>query len=247
MKTSFKPLFFIALTCAQYLSGTQAQSSITTSHAAITSTATTSTSATVPTPSQSAFINTPGLQVTSPYNGMTVIQGTMLSISASIQDQRPISSINISVAKKDGSSNTTIVSITSGAILKATQTWNVTAAQYPVGAYILNMVITPNTTAQGTSSVPNAGSSSVISSVATPTSSSVQAGSTSLIPIPGPPTSPGTGPNVYYWQATVQVIAPMNTSTTPNTANGLIHGHGQGLTALVLAAGTALMGSFLAL
>ncbi|KAI1286585.1 hypothetical protein EDD11_000200, partial [Mortierella claussenii] len=203
-----------------------------------TSAATASASATPVVPS---FINTPGLQVTSPYNGMTVLQDTVLSISSSLIDQRPISSINISVAKKqDGSSNTTIVNIPSGAILRSTQIWNITAASYPVGEYLINMIITPNTTAAGVNPTlnnpgPNAS--------ATTTTTAVVPGPTSTIP--GPPVNPGVGPSVYYWQATVRVVARTNITTPGSGAStyGPGKGSNMGFASVFVAGAIAVMGS----
>ncbi|KAF8938528.1 hypothetical protein EDD21DRAFT_368764 [Dissophora ornata] len=234
MKTPINALFLVSLTCMQYLSGAQAQGdilAITTGSTTATTlsttttttgaTATTSTSAGVATPSP-AFQNTPGLQVSSPFNGMSVTQNTVLSISASLLDQQPISSIDISVAKSDGTSNTTIVNIPSGASVSASQIWNVTAAQYPVGDYLLNMIITPNTTAGSTTTT-----------VASTTTVSA-APASSVVP-------------VYYWQAIIHVIAPSNTTTTvPTSAASGLNGV-SGVMTMFMAAGVAVLGSLLVL
>ncbi|KAG9321132.1 hypothetical protein KVV02_005258, partial [Mortierella alpina] len=135
MKACFTAILLVSL---QYLASVQAQDvsgSPTTASSRATVTATTTG---IVAPSLPTFVNTPGLQVSTPYSGMSIIQDTALSIAATLAGQRPMSSINISVAKKDGSSNTTIVDIRSGAILRLSQIWNVTATQYPVGEYVVS-------------------------------------------------------------------------------------------------------------
>ncbi|KAG0315668.1 hypothetical protein BGZ99_007331, partial [Dissophora globulifera] len=132
-------------------------------------------------------------------------------------------SINISVAKKDGSSNTTIINIPSGATLRLTQIWNVTADKYPVGDYLFNMIVTPNTTAAG-SGVP-AASSTIL---ATPT---------------GGATIPNAA-TIYYWHAGIRVIAPVPTNV-PNAAISVLNSNG--VMAIVLTATAAVLSSFLPL
>ncbi|KAG0001075.1 hypothetical protein BGZ65_003822 [Modicella reniformis] len=228
MKIALKTLLLLGLTGLQYLSCAQAQS-------------TSSPTRIVQTPAVPTFSNTPGLLVTSTYDGMTVYQDSVVSIIASLADQQPISTINISVAKEDGSANTTIVNVSSGAIVKSTQLWNVATTQYPVGIYILNMIITPNTT------VGNPQSQGPAPAATTSTGIPPPAGSPDPIPIPGPP-STGKGPSVYYWQATVHVAAPR---TVPNSASGLKHEtlntRGLGMATLLVTAGVAIFGSLLVL
>ncbi|KAF9277072.1 hypothetical protein BGZ68_009542 [Mortierella alpina] len=242
MKTCFTAILLVGLQC---LASVQAQAA-TRSLPAASSTAKATASATSGAPvapSPPSFVNTPGLQVTTPYNGMSIIQDTGLSIAATLAGQRPMSSINISVAKKDGSSNTTIVDIRSGAILRLSQIWNVTAAQYPVGEYIMNMVITPNTTISPLNGTPQAVSSQPIGSFL-PSITSIDHSPQPTGLIPGP--IPGAGVSVYYWQATVRVIAKVNTPNPTSGATGMqggIHGYA----GVVAAAGVALLGSLLAL
>ena len=96
MKFTSKALFLASLTYLQCMSGVQAQEAPTNTNlpTALTSiSASPTTSGAAPTPSLPSFINTPGLQVTAPYNDMTIFQDTVLSISASILGGRPISKL----------------------------------------------------------------------------------------------------------------------------------------------------------
>ncbi|KAF9576166.1 hypothetical protein EC968_010289 [Mortierella alpina] len=174
---------------------------------------------------------------------MSIVQDTGLSIAATLAGQRPMSSINISVAKKDGSSNTTIVDIRSGAILRLSQIWNVTASQYPVGEYVMNMVITPNTTVNPMNGTPQAVSSQSIGTFV-PIITSIDHSPQPTGLIPGP--IPGAGVSVYYWQATVRVVAKVNT-TNPVSAATRLQGGFYGVAGLAAAAGVTLVGTLLAL
>ncbi|KAF9425351.1 hypothetical protein BGZ94_007603 [Podila epigama] len=160
-------------------------------------------SAPVATPTVPGFINTSGLTITTPFSGMSIGQDRFLSIGGSIQGQKPIASILISVAKKDGSGNTTIVDKKGLATLRISETWQVKADLYPVGEYLLHLVITPNTT------------------VAAPpkTSLAPAAATTALVP---PPPPVGGEPSVYFWQGTVRVVAPPTSAPTiPNAGYSL--------------------------
>jgi hypothetical protein len=88
MKTAFKTMFLVGLSGLQFLCGAQAQSS------AAASTGPSSTQTPAPAPTQPSFINTPGLIVTSPFDGMIVSQNTVLSISASLANQLTIGKIH---------------------------------------------------------------------------------------------------------------------------------------------------------
>ncbi|KAF9435369.1 hypothetical protein BGZ76_006433 [Entomortierella beljakovae] len=213
MKT-FNTLLVAGFACLQFLATSNAQ----TSSATATATATSTSAAAAPT--QPAFVNTPGLQVSSPFNGMSVIQNTALSISASLTDKRPIGSINISVSKKDGSDNSTVVNISNGNFIRASQIWNVSDAQYPIGDYYINLIVTPNTTA-----TPPTTTASVTQPVTTP----------NAIP----------GSNVYYWRALVHVVAP-RTSPFPTSAAPTLS-KSNGITSMVVAAGVIILGSFITL
>ncbi|KAF9985720.1 hypothetical protein BGZ75_002648 [Mortierella antarctica] len=173
---------------------------------------------------------------------MSIIQDTALSIAATLAGQRPMSSINISVAKKDGSSNTTIVDIRSGAILRLSQIWNVTATQYPVGEYVMNMVITPNTTLGPLNGTPQAVSSSIGLLLPSITNIDHTPQPTGLIPGP----IPGAGVSVYYWQANVRVVAKIN-NPNPSSAATRMQDSVHGFMGVAAAAGVALLGSLLAL
>ncbi|KAF9187067.1 hypothetical protein BGZ50_002151 [Haplosporangium sp. Z 11] len=237
MKFISKALFLAGLTCLQCMSGVQAQGAATSTTTLPSISASSTASGPAPTPSLPSFINTPGLKVTAPYNGMTILQDSVLSISASILGERPISSINISVAKEDGSSNTTIVDIPSGSILKLTQTWNVTSALYPTGHYLFNMIITPNTT-----STQSGGGIGPVASTTTinPSDISIDPSPQPTGTVPGPP---GTSPSVYYWQAKVRVVA--HTTQKPESAASVNSIHG--FVGLFAAVGAIVLGSVITL
>ncbi|KAF9346463.1 hypothetical protein BGX26_002018 [Mortierella sp. AD094] len=233
---AFKTLFVVGITCLQLLSGSQAQNTTKTSPAPTNATTTTTvaagsstTSAGVSTPTPPVFANTPGLQV-SLFDQMAVVQNTVLSMSISLTGQRSMGSINVSVAKKDGSSNNTVVSAT-GSFISTTQVWNVTAAQYPLGDYLVNIIVTPNNTAilpTTSGSAPSTTTTSVTQPIVTPSAA---------------------GPNVYYWQGVVRVTAPRNT-TIPSSAMGMKFDRvnsGSGFVTMFIASGIVVLGSLLAL
>ncbi|KAF9103079.1 hypothetical protein BGX27_010744 [Mortierella sp. AM989] len=234
MKT-FKTILVVGVACLQLLSGSQAQSTSAASSSSA-ATATSTSAAPVVTPSQ-PFINTEGLVVSSPFNQMTVVQNTVLSISASLRDKRPISSVNISVAKKDGSSNTTIVSIPYGSVPMIAQTWNVSSDKYPIGDYLVNIIITPNTTINSPTSIP----------LPPPNTSNPPSTTTVTQPIVTP-SAVGSGPNVYYFQALVHVAAPR--VQVPSAAMGMKFDRinsGSSFAAFLAAVGVTVVGSLLAL
>ncbi|CAO3566464.1 unnamed protein product [Mortierella alpina] len=240
MKTCFTAILLVSL---PYLVSAQAQEVSGSPTAASSTAKATATTSGIVAPSPPSFVNTPGLQVSTPYSGMSIIQDTSLSIAATLAGQRPMSSVNISVAKKDGSSNTTIVDIRSGAVLRLSQIWNVTAAQYPVGEYIMNMVITPNTTLSPMNGTPQAVSSQSIGTFI-PDVTSIDHSPQPTGLIPGP--IPGAGVSVYYWQATVRVVAKLNTPG-PSSAATKIQGGLHAWMGVAATVGTALLGSLLAL
>ncbi|ORZ11021.1 hypothetical protein BCR41DRAFT_357369 [Lobosporangium transversale] len=124
--------------------------------------------------------NTPGLAVV-PSNGMAIYQESIVYISAVIGG-RPISSAYISISKAESSSNTTIADIKGLSIRRLVQSWNVTAADYPIGDYYLQLIVTPNTT----SIIPPL----VVSTTGTPVPTSTAR-----------PALPTTLPSIYYWRA----------------------------------------------
>ncbi|KAG0057040.1 hypothetical protein BGZ83_002278 [Gryganskiella cystojenkinii] len=200
---SFRYIIVLAtLSGMQLLCGAQAQTpswlvvnAAAASSSLVNSIVPTSTSAVVPTPTVPAFVNTPGLRVYSPYDGMQVTQGAYLSISASLTSGQPIGSITITVAKADGSSNVTIVSVASANTLSLIESWNV---QTTVGNYLMNMIVTPNTT------------------VAAPVTS------LSAV-VPAPTSAPGTGAggaSIYYWQGRITVKALTAPPPTYGDTNG---------------------------
>ncbi|KAF9920817.1 hypothetical protein FBU30_009254 [Linnemannia zychae] len=220
MKPSFSSITLIGLACLQVFAGSaQAQAATTTTGGAVP---TNTTSAAVPTPTVPSFENTPGLKVTSLYKGMSVIQNSFLTISCKLEDRRPMGSIVISVAKMDGSGNTTIADIKGVATTDYQKLWNVTATDYAPGSYNINLVVTPN----------NNPTANVTASVAAPQSTT---------PAISPPVSGGA--SVYYYRANVNVVAPR--STPPS---GAPSGRNMFSTAgYAAAAGIALFGSIFVL
>ncbi|KAF9124930.1 hypothetical protein BGW39_007786 [Mortierella sp. 14UC] len=208
MKPSFSTLALAGLACLQFLAGpinAQAVPPTTTTTTTTAAPGATGTPAPVVPPTSPTFVNTPGLQVPSIYDGMSVTQG----------------SIVLTVAKKDGSGNSTIASTNQGSVATSTILWNATATSFPVGTYVLNLVVTPNTTAV----------------VTLPPTTGAPA------PAPVPPTA-GAGPSIYYWRANINVVVPR----APSPISGAISGRSIGSTAgYAIAAGVALLGSLLVL
>ncbi|KAF8948107.1 hypothetical protein BGZ47_006515 [Haplosporangium gracile] len=223
MKPTFTSIALVSLACLQYLVGTStAQVTTTTttaSGAPVTPTST--TTAVVPTPTVPNWVNTPGLVVNSIFDGLTVMQNSFVSISASLADGRPMSSILITVSKKDGSGNMTIADIKQANLVSPRQLWNVSANNYPVGPYVLDMIVTPGT----------------VNTTATTGAPAVPQPSTGVSPITGAAT-------IYYWKANIIVRAPQ----APVAIGGAASGRNVGSTVgYVAAAGVALLGSLLVL
>ncbi|KAF9216978.1 hypothetical protein BGZ59_007123 [Podila verticillata] len=168
-----------------------------------TTTTTNSTAPPVATPGPPTFINTPGLQITSPFDGVTIAQNTRLTIGANIVGLKPIASVYISIGKKDGTLNTTIVDLKGLSSLSVVESWNATAAIFTPGDYLLNIIITPNNTAIPPATPPPAGGNSTT----TPTTTAA------------PPVTTPAGPQVYYWQGTVRVALPA-TANVPSPSAG---------------------------
>lgn len=222
MKPTFSSVALVSIACLQYLAGTSTAQVTTATASGAPVNPTSTASAVVPTPTVPVWVNTPGLVVNSVFDGLTVVQNSFVSISATLSDGRPMSSIVITAAKKDGSGNTTITDIRQPNLVTPRQLWNVSSDIYSAGSYVLNMIVTPGTpnttTTTGTSAVPQP--------------------STGVTP-------PATGGvSVYYWRATVNVRAP----PPPAPASGAVSGRSMGSTiGYVAAAGVALLGSLLVL
>ncbi|KAF9150477.1 hypothetical protein BG015_007723 [Linnemannia schmuckeri] len=222
MKPTFSSIALVSLVCLQYLAGTSTAQVTTTTASGAPVTPTSTTPAVVPTPTVPAWVNTPGLVVNSVFDGLTVMQNSFVSISASLVDGRPMSSILITVAKKDGSGNTTIADIKQANLVTPRQLWNVSSDSYPVGPYVLSMIVTPgtsNTTATtGTPAVPQ--------------------------PSTGVPPPTTGAASIYYWKANIFVRGPQ----APILAGGAASGRSVGSTAgYIAAAGVTLLGSLLVL
>ncbi|KAG9062425.1 hypothetical protein KI688_005340 [Linnemannia hyalina] len=221
MKSTFSSIALVSIACLQYLAGTSTAQVTSTTASGAPVNPTSTAPAAVPTPTVPVWVNTPGLVVSSVFDGLTVVQNSFVSISATLTDGQPMSSIVITAAKKDGSGNTTIADIKQPNLVTPRQLWNVSADIYPAGSYVLSMIVipgTPNTTAiTGTSAVPQP--------------------STGV-------TAPTTGAaSIYYWKASINVRAPP-APAVGGAASGLRIGSTIGY---VAAAGVALLGSLLVL
>ncbi|KAG0062275.1 hypothetical protein BGZ89_010781 [Linnemannia elongata] len=221
MKPTFSSIALVSIACLQYLASTStAQVTTTTTRAAVNPTST--ASSVVPTPTVPVWVNTPGLVVNSVFDGLTVVQNSFVSISASLSDGRPMSSILITAAKKDGSGNTTIADIKQPNLVSPRQLWNVSADTYPAGSYVLSMIVTPGT----------------LNTTTTTGATAAPQPSTGVTP-------PATGAaSIYYWKANILVRAPPPPSTVTGGASGRSIGSTFGY---VAAAGVALLGSLLVL
>ncbi|KAF9579047.1 hypothetical protein BGW38_004863 [Lunasporangiospora selenospora] len=180
------------------------------------------TNSTIVTPSPPPFVNSPDLQVTSIYDGMTAYQGSSISVQVALRASRPMGSLSIIVANKDGTTNTTLVDRSQESIIKAVIEWNVTAEAFPVGDYDISVVVKPNATADaswlpGSPSTLNVQPLDVFTTGAPmpsppptkisypiPTNSPIDT-ATTTIGIRPPPT---ILPTIYYWRARVHVAAP---------------------------------------
>ncbi|KAG0029570.1 hypothetical protein BGZ82_007847 [Podila clonocystis] len=187
-------------------------------------------SAPVATPTPPAFVNTPGLQVTSPFDGVLLAQNTRLTIALNLAGSRPIASVNISVGKKDGTLNTTIVDLKGLSTIRLIESWNVTAATFTPGDYLFNIIVTPNNTVIP-STPPPAGTG--ISTLPTPTTSAA------------PPSQTPAGPQVYYWQGTIRVVLPAK-GKIDSAGSALVSGKGL-LIQMASALGVLALGCALAL
>ncbi|KAF9897539.1 hypothetical protein BX616_005392, partial [Lobosporangium transversale] len=119
------------------------------------------------------------------------------------------------------------------ATIRSRQLWNVTSEQYPLGEYLLNIIITPNNTVGAGTNPP--------------------ASSSSAPPEPKPteaPSTPSVGPAVYYWQMTVKVVqrsSPLPSSSAMSL-NVLGGGSSMGyLYSMMVAVGVISLGAMLGL
>ena len=107
----------------------------------------------------------------------------------------------------------------------------------------MNMIITPNTTLSPLNGVPQAVTTPSVGSFL-PIISSIDHSPQPTGLIPGP--IPGAGVSVYYWQASVRVVAKVN-NPNPGSAATRMQGGFHGFVGVAAAAGVALLGSLLAL
>ncbi|KAF9293804.1 hypothetical protein BGZ74_011537 [Mortierella antarctica] len=165
------------------------------------------------------FQNTPGLAVGSPTNGQTVAQDQSLPLSAQLTARRVIGSYSVSIAKADGSGNTTLAQKTGVSTLRIVDVWEVASSHLDLGDYVVQFTVTANTSIVIPPPVvaPSGGASSMPTRVVTTTTA--LATGTPRPPVPGVPT-------VYYWRGAIKIVGPGKGSD----AMGLMHG--QSVTAL---------------
>ncbi|KAF8927961.1 hypothetical protein BGZ58_009985 [Dissophora ornata] len=157
----------------------------------------------------------------SPYSGSTVSQGSVVLISGMTAPLRYLTYV-ATLAKTDGSSNTTIIEQKTSTAGRVIQIWNVTADNYPVGDYNLQIVVTPGSSV----SVVTSGSTATATTQVAGTGAIALAATTTTVTVPVPTQTSGTLPSVYYWRALIHVQAPSTGSTksTPSSAAALTHG-----------------------
>ncbi|KAF9585184.1 hypothetical protein BGW38_003528 [Lunasporangiospora selenospora] len=153
---------------------------------------------------------------------MTVRTNSSLSISASLQNGANIGTALITVAKADGSANETIADIKGNATPRVTQSWSISALQYPEGKYIVQLIVTP---AGATAPAPSNGTAQT-TQVAPPSATGGSA----------------TGPSIYYWRGTVKVTSPDKPDGT-KTAAASSHVIGSALSKAAVAMGALVLAS----
>ncbi|KAF9326215.1 hypothetical protein BGZ91_002064 [Linnemannia elongata] len=163
-------------------------------------------SATDPVPT---YENTPGAQVQSPSNGISVRPDGVLPIALTI-GRRPISSVVVTVAKADGSGNTTVLEYKPLAAPRIMTVAPLAAFKFSEGDYIMNLAITPNLTA-------------LLPTYAPPPSPGNATATTTKAVAPAQPTAPNNLPGMYYWRGALKLSndAPTNNgggSTSSNAA-----------------------------
>ncbi|KAF9931594.1 hypothetical protein FBU30_009867 [Linnemannia zychae] len=168
------------------------------------------------------FANTPGVQVQSPTSrGFAIRPNGLLPISFTL-GRRPISSALVTMAKSDGSGNTTILDIKTPFTFRVVSSVDLTPFKFPEGEYIFNLVIAPNTTM-------------TIPTYTTPTSSGALASATATATaVPQPTGVPVNTPEFYYWRTSIILSkdAPItrgNNDTNSGSMN-FIAGAGVGIT-----------------
>ncbi|KAF9551761.1 hypothetical protein EC957_004084 [Mortierella hygrophila] len=153
-------------------------------------------SATDPVPT---FENTFGVQVQSPGNGISIRPDGVLPVVLNI-GRRPISSVVVTVAKADGSGNTTVLEYKSVAAVRVMTVAPLATFKFSEGDYVVSLAITPNLTAiiPIPTSPPSSGNATAVTT-------------TAVAPAPQP-TAPNGLPGMYYWRGVLKLSndAPVN-------------------------------------
>ncbi|KAF9147338.1 hypothetical protein BG015_011041 [Linnemannia schmuckeri] len=168
-------LFFATIAFSQHLTHAQQQP-----------TGTASAADPVPT-----FQNTFGLQVQAPRNGVSIRPDGSLPIALTL-GRRLISSVLVTVAKADGSGNTTVLEYRAVTAIRIMTVAPLAAFKFSEGDYIVNLAITPNLTAVIPTYTPP------------PSSGNATAATITVAPAPNP-TAPVNLPGVYYWRGALKL------------------------------------------
>ncbi|KAG9066977.1 hypothetical protein KI688_012889 [Linnemannia hyalina] len=146
-------------------------------------------SATDPVPT---FENTVGVQVQSPGNDISIRPDGVLPIALNI-GRRLISSVVVTVAKADGSGNTTVLEYKSVAAVRIVTVAPLATFKFSEGDYIVSLAITPNLTAI------------IPTSTSPPSSGNATAGTTTAVAPAPQPTAPNGLPGMYYWRGVLKL------------------------------------------
>ncbi|KAG0282974.1 hypothetical protein BGZ96_012656 [Linnemannia gamsii] len=127
--------------------------------------------------------NTPGIYVQSPVNGVSIHPEGILPIALAISSRRPVSLVVATIAKPDGSGNTTVLEYKPMITLRIMTAAPLAKFKLAEGDYIVTLAITPNLTAP-----------------------SGNATATTTIAAPAPnPTIPINLPDMYYWHGAIKI------------------------------------------
>ncbi|KAG0226717.1 hypothetical protein BGW41_004099 [Actinomortierella wolfii] len=154
---------------------------------------------------EAQLITTPGLVVSTPYQGMGVYQGSYMSISFRFLSGMPVGGSTVTMAKKDGSGNTTLYTVPdTQSLTQFLESYSVPEST-EAGDYRVSIITKPGT---GTPKPPNAlppppssnntRLTTAVGAVAAPTATS--AGGTPA------PTGAPNAPSVYYHAVDIRVL-----------------------------------------
>ncbi|KAF9977869.1 hypothetical protein BGZ73_004624 [Actinomortierella ambigua] len=177
---------------------------------------------------EAQLLTTPGLIVPSPFQNMGVYQGGYMSISFRFQNGKPVGGSTVTMAKKDGSGNTTLHTIPDTENLDRFLISYPIPATLEVGDYRVSIITKPGTGTPKTGGSPgtNAPRSSSSSAAATPTAAGLAWENDGFVVLAPSPTGTGDAstpsgapgaPSVYYYAADVQVKPAKDKPETPKS------------------------------